>query len=122
MGTATLNMQQLLRQGREFSELLIEVPIMDQSQGGSPPPSEALLGQSTLGGRQGGGAGAGGETAPTVLSKGSIVLRIVNIGREPRNPGAGGWVRGECVCVGGGLQIHVWTWAAVWDFDVIGGA
>ena len=71
-------MQQLLRQGRELSELLVEVPIMDQQGGGA----EKLLGQSTLAGKQ--------PEAPTVLSKGSVVLRIVNIGREPRNPRAGG--------------------------------
>jgi nephrocystin-4 len=81
VGTATLNLQQLLRQGRDFSELLIEVPIMDQQ----PPPLDALLGQSTLAGKQG-----GGNDVPTVLSKGSIVLRIINIGREPRNLAAGG--------------------------------
>ena len=74
-------MQQLLRQGREFSELLVEVPIMDQ-QGSGSGGADKLLGQSTLAGKQ-------AET-PTVLSKGSVVLRIVNIGREPRKPHAGG--------------------------------
>lgn len=31
VGTASLDLPQLLRQGREFAELLIEVPILDQS-------------------------------------------------------------------------------------------
>jgi nephrocystin-4 len=85
-------MQQLLRQGRDFAELLIEVPIMDNQAGGSGGAGTAagLLGQSVLAGKQGGTAEAGSGSTPTILSKGSIVLRIINIGREPRNPGAGG--------------------------------
>eukprot|EP00798_Chlamydomonas_sp_ICE-L_P030492 gene30492-35510_t len=31
IGTATLDLQSLLRQGRDFAELLVEVPILDQS-------------------------------------------------------------------------------------------
>lgn len=31
IGTAAVDLQSLLRQGREFAELLVEVPIMDQS-------------------------------------------------------------------------------------------
>jgi nephrocystin-4 len=97
VGTATLNLQQLLRQGRDFSELLIEVPIMDNngSSGGGvvqAPNSDdgGLLGQSVLAGKQGaGGGGVNDSGQPTILSKGSIVLRIINIGREPRNPTGG---------------------------------
>jgi nephrocystin-4 len=96
VGTATLNLQQLLRQGRDFSELLIEVPIMDNSgsSGGgvvqAPNSDGGLLGQSVLAGKQGaGGGGVNDSGQPTILSKGSIVLRIINIGREPRKPTGG---------------------------------
>ncbi len=62
IGTATLNMQQLLRQGRDFAELLIEVPIMDNNGSGvgtvhpgtsaANDSNSALLGQSVLAGKQ----------------------------------------------------------------------
>ncbi len=31
IGTASVDLQPLLRQGRDFSELLVEVPILDQA-------------------------------------------------------------------------------------------
>jgi hypothetical protein len=80
VGTATLNLQTLLRQGRDFAELLVEVPIMDHSAA----LPDALLGQSVLGTMQG---GANDSAMPMLLSKGSVVVRIINIGREPANMG-----------------------------------
>ncbi|KAG2438730.1 hypothetical protein HXX76_005275 [Chlamydomonas incerta] len=82
VGTASVDLQPLLRQGRDFAELLVEVPILDQA---AVAPSlqgqtfmEAAYNQNT----------AQNEPKASVISKGSLVLRALNLGRESRNTDA----------------------------------
>ncbi|GIL84279.1 hypothetical protein Vretimale_15928 [Volvox reticuliferus] len=82
LGTASVDLQPLLRQGRDFSELLVEVPILDQA---AVAPS--LQGQTFAEAAYNANTGQN-DTKATVISKGSIVLRILNLGRDSRNADA----------------------------------
>lgn len=72
VGTASLELAPLLRQGREFAELLVEVPVMVADGMVAPTPQELVV------------PGLGGTGGATLLSRGSIIVRMINIGREPR--------------------------------------
>ncbi|GLC73822.1 hypothetical protein PLESTF_001424700 [Pleodorina starrii] len=82
LGTASVDLQSLLRQGRDFAELLVEVPILDQA---AVAPS--LQGQSFTEAAYNANTGLN-DTKATVISRGSIVLRILNLGRDSRNTDA----------------------------------
>lgn len=75
LGTTTVSLQGLLRQGREFCELLVEAPIM-QLNSGSSQQSSAVPGQHAE------------PQARQPLQLGHLVLRLINIGREPSNAAA----------------------------------
>lgn len=75
IGTVAVNLQSLLRQGRDFAEVLVELPVMDNSD----VLPDALLAQPARSPTD--------SSKPTVVSKGSVVMRVINIGREPRNLG-----------------------------------
>ncbi|KXZ51260.1 hypothetical protein GPECTOR_13g747 [Gonium pectorale] len=79
LGTASVDLQPLLRQGREFAELLLEVPILDQA---AIAPS--LAGQTFAEAAYNATTGQNDKKA-TIISKGSLVLRALNLGRESRN-------------------------------------
>ncbi|GFR44041.1 hypothetical protein Agub_g5201 [Astrephomene gubernaculifera] len=82
VGTASVDLQPLLRQGRDFSELLLEVPILDQA---AVAPS--LQGQSFAEAAYNANTGQNDAKA-TVISRGSLVLRLLNLGRDSRNADA----------------------------------
>lgn len=77
-----MDLQPLLRQGRDFAELLVEVPILDQA---AVAPS--LQGQTFAEAAYNANTGLN-EAKATVISKGSIVLRVLNLGRDSRNADA----------------------------------
>jgi hypothetical protein len=78
VGTASVDMQELLRQGREFSEVLVEVPVSSQQSA----TSGNLSAQATHSTWEERGLGTEGGRAATE-QRGTLLLRLINIGREP---------------------------------------
>ena len=75
--------QALLRQGREFAEVLVECPVVDHREA---LPDDAARNRRRRGAIRaalgpGAGQGAGG---PATVARGTLVLRLINIGRAVR--------------------------------------
>ena len=73
-----MGMQQLLRQGRELSEVLVEVPVTSQQAATSANLSTQAMHNTW----QERGLGTEGGRAATE-QRGTLLLRLINIGREP---------------------------------------
>jgi len=77
LGSCTADLSGLLRQGRDLADLLLELPLLkDCSQGSAATPAGAAAGQH-VGPQQG------------QMQIGTLVVRLINIGREPSNAAAG---------------------------------
>jgi hypothetical protein len=89
LGTCSISLQGLLRQGQELSELLLEVPLL-QASSSSPSSSAAGAAADTAALLDAAAAvaqrGVGQQQQPMQL--GHLVVRLINIGREPSNSSA----------------------------------
>jgi hypothetical protein len=74
LGSCTTDLVGLLRQGRDLSDLLLELPLLKDCTHGRPGPAAS----GTVAGQY-----VGKQQRPVQL--GTLVLRLINIGREPRN-------------------------------------
>lgn len=90
LGTCSIGLQGLLRQGQELSELLLEVPLLQASSSspntsaaGAAADTAALL--DTAAAAAAAQFGVGGQQQ---MQLGHLVVRLINIGREPSNSSA----------------------------------
>lgn len=74
LGSCTTDLSGLLRQGRDLSDLLLELPLLKDCTHGSIGPATP----STAAGQY-----VGKQQGPVQL--GTLVLRLINIGKEARN-------------------------------------
>jgi hypothetical protein len=77
--------QALLRQGREFAEVLVECPVVDHREALPDDAARNRRRRGAIRAALGPGAaqGAGG---PATVARGVLVLRLINIGRAVRAP------------------------------------
>jgi hypothetical protein len=94
LGTCSINLQGLLRQGQELSELLLEVPLL-QASSNSPTTASAAdtaaLQDTAAAAQHGAGrqmAGQQQQQQQQPMQLGHLVVRLINIGREPSNTSA----------------------------------
>jgi hypothetical protein len=90
LGTCSISLQGLLRQGQELSELLLEVPLL-QASSNSPTASAAdtaALLDTAAAAQHGPGKQIIGQQQQQPMQLGHLVVRLINIGREPSNTSA----------------------------------
>jgi hypothetical protein len=89
LGTCSISLEGLLRQGQELSELLLEVPLLQASSSlPTTAAAGAAAGTALLDSAAAAAAvqhGAGGQQP---MQLGHVVVRLINIGREPSNSSA----------------------------------
>lgn len=75
--------QALLRQGREFAEVLLECPVVDHREA---LPDDAARNRRRRGAIRAalGPSAAQGAGGPATVARGTLVLRLINIGRAVR--------------------------------------
>lgn len=73
LGSASINLQGLLRQGRELAEIMVEAPILS-----CDAPSTSLPGGPTAAPAPAPAAGSSGRAKGVV---GQLVVRLINMGR-----------------------------------------
>lgn len=77
LGSCTADLSGLLRQGRDLADLLLELPLLkDCSQGSAATPGGAAAGQHA-------------HQQQGQMQMGTLVVRLINIGREPSHALAG---------------------------------
>ncbi|KAK3257716.1 hypothetical protein CYMTET_33209, partial [Cymbomonas tetramitiformis] len=95
-GTITVDLRGLLRQGREFSEVLLECPVLDHREAMPEEAARNRRRRGALRAAQGISASTNGlepASGSGAVARGTLLLRAINIGRTDeaysRQPAAG---------------------------------
>lgn len=93
VGSCCVDLSGLLRQGRDLTDQLLELPLFKDFSSHQSGSSSGMMGAAAAAGGGDGGQGCVQQAQQQQQTVGTLVLRLINVGRQP----SGGSITAEVV-------------------------